>query len=135
MKRPRIEPCRVGPDGRPGVLVRTPFDEAVIEQLKTIPTKDRRWWPEVGAWWVSAEQADLAEHFVRSRWDEVDVVGLDGGITTETKGGHRIRQESIFSDLGAGFPGPVDRKVPPGPDPGARVASPIGRGWHGRRTG
>lgn len=69
-----------GPDDRDGFLVRTPFDDAFVEELKAmVPSADRRWWADSRAWWVAAEQEDLLVHLLLRRFGGYEVYDEDAG--------------------------------------------------------
>lgn len=77
---PSVEPGVPGRDDRPGLLVRTPYDERLVEELKSqIPRPDRYWNPEgEGAWWVAEEHEELVMFLLHQHWPEVMVCGAEG---------------------------------------------------------
>lgn len=63
--------------GRYGVLVRTPFDEAFVEKLKSmLPAPDRIWNGE--AWWCAAEQLETVQFLVLQHWPGFMLIGEGG---------------------------------------------------------
>lgn len=77
MSTPSIERECAGQDGREGLLVRTPFDRSLVDQLKAqVPRGDRYWTGE--AWWVAPEHQDLVVYLLHKRWPEILFYGLEG---------------------------------------------------------
>lgn len=67
----------VDPD-RVGLLVKTPFDEDLIETLKSLPQRDRHWDPQREAWWVEAKHEEFAVEAVVAVFGHVKVLGREG---------------------------------------------------------
>lgn len=96
-QHPVLEPCD-GPDDRPGVLLRTPYSEIFIDQLKAqVPPDDRRWWADSKGWWVAEEWTEEAEEIAIHAFGEIQVVDEDGHTLIKTADGQRIRQEGLFT--------------------------------------
>lgn len=52
--------------GRPGYGLRFRYDPKRNQRLMdALPTKDRRWWPEHGCWWVSADHVKVLRRMFR----------------------------------------------------------------------
>lgn len=58
----QVEPYD-GADGKDGLLVRTPYHEGFVAELKALPWKDRAWLPDTG-WWVAAAHEDVIGHLL-----------------------------------------------------------------------
>jgi hypothetical protein len=82
-------------DDRPGFLVRTPYHEGFREEVKGLPTADRRWVPHEGAWWVAEDYREWAERRTQELFGYVEIVDEDGAIETISPGA-RSRQERLL---------------------------------------
>ncbi|GMV07393.1 MAG: hypothetical protein AMXMBFR53_36680 [Gemmatimonadota bacterium] len=96
-RTPQMEPWD-GPAGRAGYLLRTPYHEGFIAELKTLSSADRRWdWDGTGAWWVAAEHEDVVRHWLLRYFDAYEVVDVDtGAVDFFTAGGPQARQERFL---------------------------------------
>lgn len=65
-----------GRDGRPGAVLRFPFNQGVIDALKELPTADRYW--NGHAWWVAMESEPAAVAILFERWREILFYGVGG---------------------------------------------------------
>ena len=82
--------------GRAGVLLRTPYDETFISDLKSsIPAADRKWLKDRGAWWVAAEHEQLATELAGFAFGAVIVIDADGDEIVE-RDGRRTGQGRLF---------------------------------------
>ena len=78
---PSIERDHPGRDGRPGVLVRTPYTdrhERLHDELRKLPKGDRYYWPEKDAWWIAAEHLERTKEILLRFWSSVQILGRDG---------------------------------------------------------
>lgn len=96
-RTPQIEPWE-GPGDRDGYLVRTPYHEGFIAELKTLSSADRRWdWDGTGAWWVAAEHEDVVRHWLVRYFDGYELVDADtGAVDFFTASGPQARQERFL---------------------------------------
>lgn len=97
MKTPQIHqavPARDDP--RKGLLLVSPYSEAMVDQIKdAFPQADRYWWPEKDAWWVAADHMARLRMIVLRHFPSVYVMGLpmsedvlysrDGIIAAQTR--------------------------------------------------
>jgi hypothetical protein len=91
----RIVPMRLS--GRPGVLVKTPFSDAFLLQLKALVPYTDRWWNEraVG-WWCAQPYQDVVEHIVRDVFGTYELEDEDGLVVTYTAAGEKLYQEELL---------------------------------------
>jgi len=95
MKPPRIFPMKL--QGRPGVLVKTPFSDAFLLQLKGMVPSGDRWWNEhAKGWWVAIVHQDVMEHIVREVFGSVEIEDEDGNVICLTAAGEKLYQEPLF---------------------------------------
>jgi hypothetical protein len=95
MNIPRIRPMKL--KGRPGVSVRTPFDEVFLAQLKSLVPHGDRWFNgHVKEWFVAEASVDVVTHIVRECFGTVEIVDDDGVSVTHTRAGERLLQEGLF---------------------------------------
>lgn len=83
-------------DDCPGVLLVAPYNPEFRNELKTLPTEARRWWPEENGWWVSEEYAEYAEDLMIHHYNEVRVEYEDGTVEYRSAGGPTARQERFL---------------------------------------
>ena len=96
MATPRIvlgQPHR--DDDRPGILVQTPYSEEFVEELKSLPRRDRAWDSEEKVWWVAEAHRDRVQELVIHHFGAVEVVDEDGACETISPQA-RTRQERLF---------------------------------------
>lgn len=92
---PRILPMQL--QGRPGVLVKTPFSDAFLLQLKAMVPRDGRWWNEYASgWWVAIPYRSVVEHLVRDIFGTYELEDEDGQVITYTPAGEKLVQESLL---------------------------------------
>lgn len=93
----QLEPY-VGPDDRDGFLVRTPYHEGFVHDLKDqVPSSHRRWWEDSKAWWVDAAFEDLLADLLLRYFDAFERVDADTGeVEYVGRGGVRARQGGLF---------------------------------------
>jgi hypothetical protein len=95
---PTIEPGVADDRGRDGMLLRFPFHEGAVEDLKEeVATPSRRWQPDLGGWWVAREYRDTAVHVLLSYFPEVMILG-EAGEDDEllARDGSRLAQGRLF---------------------------------------
>lgn len=63
---------------RLGVLLRSPYDEELVDTLKTLPRGDRWWDAEREAWWVAAAHEEFVIDAAVAHLGAVKIVGQDG---------------------------------------------------------
>jgi hypothetical protein len=63
---------------RLGLLLRSPFDEDLVETIKSLPRGDRWWDEEREAWWIAAEHEEFATSAAVASFGSVKIIGLEG---------------------------------------------------------
>lgn len=94
---PVVEPYE-GPAGRSGFLVRTPYSEGFVSELKTLPKRDR-WWnlDESAAWWIAEEQIAKVGDWLVFYFGSFERVDAEtGAIDIVTSRGVVARQERLL---------------------------------------
>lgn len=83
-------------DDRPGLLLRAPYNEQFIDELKsTLPGADRYWSPALEGWWLAEECEDAVVELVLYHYGEVMLLDPDGGDELIDRHG-RARQERLL---------------------------------------
>ncbi len=83
--------------GKPGFLVKTPYDDFFLEQLREmVPVRDR-WFnrPRKG-WWIAEEHRDVILHLVREAFGGAIVVVDEDGREITHEGGERLEQGKLL---------------------------------------
>ena len=104
---PAIEPDVPGRDGRSGLLLRAPYREGLVAELKRALPRPHRYWDEgVGAWWIDAREEEHAERIVLRH---SPALVLLGGLSMEMAVGTSLVVIAMKSFAGlAGHLGHVD---------------------------
>lgn len=64
---------------RMGILLHSPFDEDLVETIKSLPRGDR-WWDEARhAWWVAEKHEEFVVSAAVASFGHVKITGGDGG--------------------------------------------------------
>lgn len=91
----RIRPMKL--KGRPGILVRTPYDPFFNEQLKAMVPRADRWFNDhAKGWWIAEAHADVIRHLIRECHGGLEITDEHGESIIETADGERIHQESLL---------------------------------------
>lgn len=72
-------PAEAGTDpNRAGVLLTSPYNEELVDTLKSLPRGDR-WWDEAReGWWVAAAHEEFVVEAAVGAFGGVRILGLDG---------------------------------------------------------
>lgn len=82
--------------GRAGALLRFPFDQRTVDELKyAVEPRDRTYDPETTTWWVAESALERAIAVLRQRWSEIMVFSPEGDYVLG-RDGTVARQESLF---------------------------------------
>lgn len=83
-------------DDRQGLLLRAPYNETFIDEIKsTIPQSDRYWSPALEGWWLAEECEDTAIALLLEHYGEVMLIDPNGGDELIDRHG-RSRQERLL---------------------------------------
>lgn len=63
---------------RMGLLLSSPYDEGLVETLKSLPRADRWWDAEREGWWVAAAHEEFVIEAAVAVFGAVKIVGLEG---------------------------------------------------------
>ena len=75
---PSLEQAVPGPRGEPGLLLRSPLDEALVWDLESeIASARRAWIPEKQAWWIATSYLETVVAIVLRTFPSVLVFGTD----------------------------------------------------------
>lgn len=70
-------PAGTTPD-RGGLLLTSPYDEELVDTLKSLPRADRWWDGEREGWWVAAAHEDFVVQAAVAVFGAVKIIGQDG---------------------------------------------------------
>ncbi len=92
---PSVRPQKL--QGRPGVLLKTPFDEFFLGQLKAMVPHNDRWFNQLArGWWIAEEHAEPMVHLTLETFGATIVVDEDGREITHERSGERLEQTRLF---------------------------------------
>lgn len=83
--------------GRPGILLRTPFDRGFNDQLKGMVPRANRWFNEhASGWWIAEQHKPVIEHMAREWFGGIEILDGEGEALVVTAAGERCRQERLL---------------------------------------
>ena len=94
------KPAKVSPmklSGRPGVFIKTPFDEFFNGQLTAmVPRRDRWFNGHRKGWWIAEMWAEPILHLIRECFGAVVVVDADGREIMHERSGEKLEQGELL---------------------------------------
>ncbi len=63
---------------RMGILLHSPYDEDLVETIKTLPRGDRWWDEERRAWWIADKHEEFATSAAIASFGHVRITGIEG---------------------------------------------------------
>jgi len=95
VKLATVRPMKL--NGRPGLLVRTPFDEVFNGQLRAMIPRGQVWFnAHAKGWWVAEAHRSVVLHLALEAFGGVEVTDENGETVAHTAAGERLHQEKLL---------------------------------------